>query len=111
MIIVDFSVDDQMDIIGDAGILYWASVRNVERNDEGIVLSVEVRDTESDDEDDWVLVTREDILEAYLGMVTGQLDIGVHPNWFSWIKEYGDYDAHVGDWLVQYVAFGEQIYG
>ncbi len=122
-------------ILSDAGIGYWANTEivgwlNAEDGSREID-SIRVRDFEDEDAEWSQEITADDLRDALVHFIIKGQDsdkFRIHPrNYAFTVESYNyyvglgqthaeaventDYDSDTGDWLIQQLAFGEQIFG
>lgn len=87
---------------------YWADVRNVKRDCEGLIFSFEVKDHDVKDEK-WTVIDEKSVMPAVNKIISGQIKLKEEIV-EQFLGEEWNYDATSIDCLIQVIIFGEIIY-
>ena len=96
-------------MIEDAYIHYWAEA-TIDSDTGELVITGDHDGTETV----WpVRLTPEAVAEAHIEhLFKGKNQIkGLHPSNHEWLMKVDDYDSDSTDWAIQYLVFGEIVYG
>lgn len=97
------------------GSSYWAEFKNPLRDDEGNLISIEVRDAGVENErvkKTWMKIDAKKILKGRMLLLDGVVQVSrdIASQFVGTVHEW-DYDVWGADCLIQAVYFGEIVYG